>query len=411
MQTRLRLALAWIMTATGVDLTAAVSARVETVFHFNVGSDMGRTPMGHLVVAEDGTVFGTSTSGGRFNRGTIYRVRPDGTGFGILHHFTATGAVQGAAPVSGLMAGGDGYLYGTTESGTLDALGGTIYRMRTDGTGLQWLKTFGGRPPEARQPVAPLLLARDGRLYGTTRLGGANNFGVVYALQTDGTGFTVLHELRGAPGDGAGTVAGLCETPQGRLLGLASLGGQYHAGLLFRLDRDGTDFAALNAFVGTALQAQPFQALVSNPGGKQPTASLVQASNGFHYGTSSEGGARNGGTLFRVGAEGDSMQMVHSFAGAPYDGGDAKLALTVADAQRLLGATTRGGARNQGSLFLLDLATHQVQLLHSLQGAPTEGGQPSGPLAKGGTNQFVGTTLSGGRHGYGTLYRVTLQGL
>ena len=45
-------------------------------------------------------------------------------------------------------------------------------------------------------------------LYGTTALGGSNNYGTVFEVNSDGSGYAVLHSFTGS--DGANPSAGLC---------------------------------------------------------------------------------------------------------------------------------------------------------------------------------------------------------
>ena len=103
-----------------------------------------------------------------------------------------------------MIAPGDGYLYGTTRSGT-------VFRLRPDGSGFQTLHTF--TYADGSAPEAALVAPGDGFLYGTTFTGGVRDCGVVFRLSPDGTGFTVLHDFNrmdganphgtlAAPGDG-----------------------------------------------------------------------------------------------------------------------------------------------------------------------------------------------------------------
>src|SRR5262249_9898950 len=91
---------------------------------------------------------------------------------------------SGASPYAGLILGTDGSLYGTTAwGGTNDR--GTVFRIEASGS-LTTLHSFagfvGGRPMDGAHPVAVLVQARDGNLYGTTRDGGIHLLGTVFRV-------------------------------------------------------------------------------------------------------------------------------------------------------------------------------------------------------------------------------------
>lgn len=166
------------------------------------GTD-GATPSGSLVLY-NGTLFGVTYSGGNWGNGTIYTIKADGSGFTILHHFSASTNGEGANPLSGLILWGN-TLFGTTSSGGSFGLG-TVFSIGTNGTGFATLHNFGGT--DGSKPEAALNLSLNlfgNTLYGTTAYGGPWDSGTVFALGTDGSEFTTLHSFNG--GDGASPVA------------------------------------------------------------------------------------------------------------------------------------------------------------------------------------------------------------
>jgi len=157
----------------------------------------GIVPSGGLVLDGSGSLFGTTNSGGAWNRGTIFRVATDGSGFALLRELTQA---DGQNPDAALVLDGAGNLYGTTVGG--GAFGcGVVFKIRTDGTGYTVLHDFSGS--DGHQPRAELLLDGAGNLYGTTYSGGELDFGTVFTLTTAGGGFRVLHHFAGAFTDGA----------------------------------------------------------------------------------------------------------------------------------------------------------------------------------------------------------------
>jgi uncharacterized repeat protein (TIGR03803 family) len=142
----------------------------------------GGEPRGQLLQHADGLLYGVTEKGGAFGFGTIFRVGLGGTSFGVVHDFF-NDARDGGSPVSGLVEGADGLLYGVTPIGgqpTSDPdRSGVVYR--TDPAGhLSVVHTFTG--PDGDYPQAALSLAADGSLYGTTWVGGSANLGTAFRL-------------------------------------------------------------------------------------------------------------------------------------------------------------------------------------------------------------------------------------
>jgi uncharacterized repeat protein (TIGR03803 family) len=123
-------------------------------------------------------LFGTTSSGGTSNFGTVFKLNLDGSGFGVIKNF-GVAAGEGREPRAGLVEAPDGSLLGTTRVGGTGA--GTIFRLRKDGAGFQTFRFFGASGDGAR-PRAPLAQAPGGVFYGTTFGGGTNDQGVLFRL-------------------------------------------------------------------------------------------------------------------------------------------------------------------------------------------------------------------------------------
>ena len=172
---------------------------IVTNLYAFAGSD-GATPNGSLVLY-NGTVFGVTRFGGNWNNGTVYAMNIDGSGFKTLHHFSGSTDGEGANPLAGLILWGN-MLFGTTSSGGVSS-NGTVFSLSTNGTDFLTLYSFsGGR--DGAKPAAALNLAGN-TLYGTTMNGGAWGWGAIFAIGTDGSGFTTLHSFNGV--DGASPLA------------------------------------------------------------------------------------------------------------------------------------------------------------------------------------------------------------
>jgi uncharacterized repeat protein (TIGR03803 family) len=151
----------------------------------------GQAPEGDLFY--DGTfLYGTTRGGGTNNLGTIFKIKPDGTGYLKLLDFSGT--ANGSNPRGSLISDGT-FLYGMTEQGGVNIIG-TIFKIKTDGTGFVKLFDFSGAA-DGRYPAGSLI--SDGTfLYGMSNMGGSGNIGCAFKIKTDGTGYYKLVDFIGA---------------------------------------------------------------------------------------------------------------------------------------------------------------------------------------------------------------------
>src|ERR1043165_8845146 len=133
-------------------------------YSFNGGLD-GRQPSARLVSSSN-VFFGTTGEGGEVNRGTVFVINTDGTGFTNLYSFTGTN--DGYYPTDLTLFGN--VLYGTTAFSSNDALKGNVFRIKTDGSGYTNLYNF-PNTNDGASPFGGLLLSANA-LYGTTHSGG-----------------------------------------------------------------------------------------------------------------------------------------------------------------------------------------------------------------------------------------------
>ncbi len=157
-----------------------------------------------------------------------------------LHSFT--GGADGGGPYGGLVQASDGSLYGTTETGGTGAGNyGTIYRITTSGS-LTTLYTFSGGS-DGGNPYAPLVEGTDGFLYGVAETGGSNGYGSVFRVSTSGSFTTVLALSPGSTG--ANPYGGLYDD-RGDLYGTASTSGSGGHGTVYQVPQPNA-----GAFQGT----------------------------------------------------------------------------------------------------------------------------------------------------------------
>jgi uncharacterized repeat protein (TIGR03803 family) len=304
-----------------------------SLYSFTGGSD-GSTPSAALYQASDGNLYGTTTWGGDNGNGTVFMITTGGA-FTTLYSFT--GGSDGANPVAPLVQASDGALYGTCQSGGSGS--GTIYKITTAGV-FSLVYTFSGG--DGKYPTAGLTLASDGALYGVTSQGGWGASGVIFRVKTDGT-FTVLHVMDYSA-DGGLVYGNLIQATDGNLYGMANTGGATSLGTVFQIDTSG-NFINDYSFSDTG-------------DGGSPLASLLQASDGNFYGTVSE----------YPGATGAVVEVW------PVQGWDSILAPIYGDStftpSNLIQAndglayfiTQGGGANGKGAIYQFYLPAHPATL-------------------------------------------------
>jgi uncharacterized repeat protein (TIGR03803 family) len=277
---------------------------------------------------------------------------------------------------------------------------------------LTTLHSFGSRYPfvgaDGEAPQAALVQAGDGNLYGTTSIGGANSTGTVFRISPSGVSgvFATLYSFsvdnQGKNPDGANPYAGLVQASDGNLYGTTYNGGANGAGTVFRISPSGA-FSTLYNFCGQASCAD----------GVNPEAGLVQAGDGYLYGTTSGGGGANySGTVFRISPSG-VFTTLYSFCAKANcaDGANPRAGLVRASDGNLYGTTYFGGANGAGTVFRISPAG-VFTTLHSFcaQANCADGANPRAGLVQASDGNLYGMTIHGGSSGLGTIFRLSLTG-
>ena len=282
-------------------------AGAETIVYFFKGGADGGEPNPGLVQASDGTLYGTSLTGGLQGTtacgvgcGNVFRVTTAGAESAV-YNFTGTGG-DGSIPTS-VIVGTNGNLYGTTYVGGQSKYG-TIFELTVGGAESQ-LYSFQGAADGA-YPSTALTEGTDGALYGTEPYGGSGR-GTVFEVGASG-GITTLYSFNGSPNDGA--VPGpLTSGTGGHFYGITDGGGVTTCS-----SGCGTVFE-FTAGVGESTLFQ-FPAVTSGSSVGSPIPyALIQGTDGNLYGTTAADGTYSYGTVYRLTATG-SRTVVYSF-GAP----------------------------------------------------------------------------------------------
>lgn len=327
--------------------------------------------------------------------GAALQAQPPATPPTILHRFSA----QLRAGMAPLTEAPDGRLFGVMEQGGLRDQG-AVYVLTPDGNGghafsvLWWFNGFNGR-----KPTGLTYSAVDDKLYGTTSEGGVNGsiydgMGTVFSLNSDGTGFAKLIDF-----DLAFSV------PQP---------GHPQAGLLEASDGYfyGTGSSSSNATGAGAIfrmdRTGAYDVIWTFHGtdGGTPQSKLVEGSDGFLYGTTAFGGASNAGTVFKIDKAGAALTTLYQFTGtATHPRG--LLLDTSTGSDIFYGLTGGGGTGELGSVFSIT-PSGTFTTIASFTMTPgfswaTQGAYPNGALVKGSNGLLYGTTESAGPIPFGSL--------
>lgn len=297
------------------------------------GYDPTYGPAGALAWSGN-VMYGTTVLGGQSNLGTVFKINTDGSGYAILHSFTGVG--DGKRPSAGVLLSGS-TLFGTTRFGG-SANYGTIFRIETNGSGYSIIKNF----PSGTNggPISELVLSGT-TLYGTTIGGGSPASSTIFKINTDGSGYAVLTDFDGVIGSGAQPSAGLVRfgsTLFGTTIATCH-GGQSDCGSVFKINTDGGGFGILKQF----------------PAGNSPGrhAGLI-LSGGYLFGTTSgDEEPTSYGTVFMMDVDGRNFTVLRQFNGADGAGPNGNLYIS---GNTLFGTTANGGYYGAGVAFGLSLS-------------------------------------------------------
>ena len=234
----------------------------------------GRNPVGKLLQASNGKIYGVTKEGGTFGAGTIFEYDPTTNNISKKFDFNS-----GIFPIGGLIEVGNGKLYGMTQfGGTLGY--GTLFEFDVNTNAYTRKLSFNSSIGSS--PLGPLLEGRNGELYGLTSRGGTSNEGVLFEYNSIRNTFTKLYDFTAT--SGRYPMGALIFSSSGTLLGLTSSGGAHSAGTIFEYDTAISTFTKKIDLVFT--------------GGSNPRGSLLKAQNGKYYGVTPGGGSHSVGTLF-----------------------------------------------------------------------------------------------------------------
>ena len=322
-------------------------------------------------VVSDGTfLYGLTSYGGSTNNGTIFKIKPDGTGYATLFNFDSI--TTGSNPQGSLVYDG-AFLYGVTQAGGAND-SGTVFKIQPDGTNFTTLLNFNAIT--GGNPHAVSLVSDGSFLYGMTTDGGANGDGTIFKIQPDGTAVTKLFDFDS-------TITG--NHPLGSLVssgdflyGITNAGGTDTIGTLFKIKSDGTEFTKLI----------DFDYVIS---GGRPSGSLTSDGT-FLYGMTVDGGAYAKGTIYKINSDGTGFSTMIDFNG--YGSGSNPDGALIFDGTFLYGTASLGGIYNYGTIFKMKPDGTEFLNLYNFNNTLT-GWLPHGSLYFDGVFLYGATTWGG----------------
>ncbi len=368
----------------GAVATQAQTSQIVTLANFT--SSTGIEPVGDVALVNN-TLYGSTTLGGSGNSGTVFSVPTTG---GVPVVLASFNGVNGGPDAEGGVTVVNNTIYGTTQQGGTNG-SGVVYSVPLGGGAPTTIANFNVANGSA--PVAGLTLI-SGRLYGTTTGQGQGENpgtnGTVFSAPltaSGGGGVTTLATFGGSNGS---VPAGRVMFSGGNLYGTTLTGGANDQGTVFSLPLGGGTPTLLASFNGT--------------NGANPHGSLLQVGNTL-YGTTTGGGSNTDGTVFSVPVGGGAVTLLGSFnrstTGEAPEGG-----LTLVGS-RLYGTTSEGGTNNDGTIFSVSLGGGDLSTVATFNGTNGASSFSTLTLSADGTTLY-GATEEGGSANFGTVFAVTV---
>lgn len=381
--------------------TAAVAQTEQVLYSF--GGPDGAAPDSGVIAGANGTLYGTTVFGGTGQGGTVFELKPKKSGYKekVVHGFSGS---DGNAP-NGLVADKHGSLYGSTfEGGIYDEdcpYGcGVVFKLTPKGSSYTFrvLYYFQGGIIDAWEPFGPLVFDKKGALYGISQFGCAENGGCAFKLTPGKSGYTesIIYSF-----PNSSLPAGIAIDKKGSLFVTTSYDGtgtcDGGCGTVYELTPSGSGYngTVIYNFADYSDANYPFA---------PPT---IDEKTGVIYGTTWYGGTYGSGTVFELVPSGSGYEesIVYSFNGGGYgnpDGFASWAPVLLRSDGTLYGTNTLGGGGCSGigcgSVFQLTPSGsgYSFQYIYNFA-EPINGAEPQfGRIIANEKGDLFGTTRSGG---------------
>jgi uncharacterized repeat protein (TIGR03803 family) len=211
--------------------------REKVLYSFGSGTD-GAIPVAGVTFDATGKLYGTTSAGGTYGYGTVFQLKPSKSGWkeNILHNFQMQS--DGGVPYAGVVFDQSGNLYGAaTEGGDGGPSGGgTVFELTPLKGGWTFAVLYSLPGWGISGTYRNLLLDASGNIYATTHCDGAQSAGTVYKLTHSGGTriYTALYVFTGGS-DGLFSFSNLVFDKHRNLYGTTKVGGASESGVVFKV--------------------------------------------------------------------------------------------------------------------------------------------------------------------------------
>lgn len=347
------------------------------------------------LVADGGTLYGTTAQGGAKNLGAVYSITTGGVET-VMHSFA--GGADGINPYAPLV-NVKGSLYGTTyQDGKYH---GTIFTIEPGG-GYHIVYNFGVKANDCLEPdTAMIYVGSQKALYGTAYAGGTDGEGCIFKLSLAGKKpqESVLYNFTGS--SKSSTAASAPVYYNDALYVTTPGGGTHGHGAVLKITLAGKESVVYS--------------FKDSPDGAAPQSSLVVI-DGVLYGNTELGGIASCGnyagcgTVFKVTPKGKE-NIVYKFPNilSKIDAANPTSPM-IAIGTTLYGVTANCTGQNCDNGVVYSVSESGAEhILYDFQARPSSpAGYPESPF--GGlvllNGKLYGTTETSAHSGYGTVYAV-----
>ncbi len=375
---------------------AASGAAFTSLYNFGATGTDGKVPFGGLVQGADSNFYGTTSLGGTSDgadKGSVFKITPSGS-LTSIYAFLNNGN-DGTNPNAGLVLGASGSFYGTTQLGGVNSAG-TVFQVTPSGSETV-IHAF-NEPVDGAYPECTLDMAANGDFYGVTSGNPTeNDYGTFFQL-TPSNALTTPYVFSSSATAPSSPEFGVAQGSDGSFYGVTSTGGQYGYGAVYKVTASGT--------------AATLYSFSDQSDGGSPYGGLALGADGNFYGTTSDDGSNESGTVFKITPSG-TLTTLYTFTpdnGGNADGSGPSTTLLLGTDGNFYGMTSFGGTSDDGVVFKIT-PTGTLTTLYSFTGG-TDGANPfNNALVEGTDGALYGLVSSGGTSGYGTVFKLTVAGL
>ncbi|WP_339918248.1 choice-of-anchor tandem repeat GloVer-containing protein [Yeosuana marina] len=330
--------------------------------------------------------YGMTNSGGTNNLGVIFKTDANGDNLTVVYNFSGS---DGSRPDNGKLCYANGLLYGTTGKGGSNNMG-VLFSYNPNTETYTKLHDFDGLN-SGRNPYSNVIIASDGKLYGTTLYGGTNDFGTLFEYNIATNTLTKKLDFDGT-NMGENIYGNVIEATNGNLYGVTNRGGIYDWGVLYEYNYTTEMYSKLIDFDDTTI-------------GRLPQI-LLEVENNILYGTASGGGTNGSGTIFEYNITTNTFTKKFDFEDSS-SGSSPYLSLIKASNGKLYGFTRNGGANNYGVFYEYNILLESFN--KRLDFSSETGFSPTGNLLEASNGNLYGLTFYGGTNNDGTIFEYNIS--